>query len=102
MTLQYAADNAVAWSITNGSLTGTTDCGAGSPNATCYTSTNTLGVTFAADSVLTATVENEGLPEGSVMGLMAQGAYDPVPEPGTYALVLLGGAGIAAARSRRK
>ena len=102
LSLQYAADNAVAWSITNGSLTGTTECGGGDVHATCFTSMNTMGVTFATNSVLTATVLNEGLPEGSAMGLLVENASDPVPEPGTYAMVLLGGAAIAAARARRK
>lgn len=102
LSLDYSTDNGVLWSITNGSLSGTTSCDSGNASATCFTGINTMNVTFAADSVLTATVVNGGEPTVSPMGLIAGGSYDAVPEPGTYAMVLLGGAAIAAARMRRK
>ena len=53
--LDFAADDTVQWSITNGSLSGATNClGPGS----CSNSLSSLTGTFAANSVLTATVLN--------------------------------------------
>lgn len=102
LSLQYAADNTVAWSISNGSLSGDTLCS--SPD--CFTSVGgaprSLTGTFAANSILTATVNN--LDPGPT-GLLVAGeasAFSPVPEPGSVTMIAIGGAALALARLRRK
>lgn len=108
LSLQYASDNAVAFSITNGSLSGATQCGAGDPQAVCSTATLSLSGVFAANSTLTATVLNGNTPgvgSSSPMGLLVAGTADvgaPVPEPSTYAMMVLGGAATLLARVRRR
>lgn len=106
-SLQYAADNAVQWSISNGTLSGATSCDAGNGNSgVCFNSLRTLSGTFGAGSVLTATVVNGPVPSSpgqrSPMGLIVVGTASDVPEPSTYAMLALGGAAIAFARLRRK
>lgn len=102
LSLQYAADNTVAWTISNGSLSGDILCS--SPD--CFTSVGgaprTVTGTFAADSVLTATVVN--LDPGPT-GLLVAGEaseFSPVPEPASVTMIAIGGAAIALARLRRK
>lgn len=92
--VQYSADNNVSWSITNGTLGGSTACGG------CYDLVHNLNGTFNADSVLTATVTNADHP--SPMGLIVVGEGDSIPEPSTYAMFATGAVAILAARIRRK
>ncbi len=104
--LQYAADNSVIWTISNGSLGGTTQCDAGAtPLSDCFQATagapRMLNGTFGVGSVLTATVVN-GSATANPMGLLVVGTASDVPEPSTYAMLTLGGAAIAFARLRRK
>jgi hypothetical protein len=106
-SLQYAADNSVVWSITNGTLSGATSCDSGNGNSiACFGSLRSLTGSFGAGSVLTATVLNGPVPstpgERSPMGLIVVGTATDVPEPSTYAMLTLGGAAIAFARFRRK
>lgn len=108
-SLQYAADNAVTWSISNGTLAGTTSCTAGTPNSDCFQAAGgaprSLTGTYGAGSILTATVVNGGS-SLNPMGLLVVGTanLDPsgVPEPSTYAMFTLGGSALALARLRRK
>lgn len=97
-SMAYAADDAVAWSITNGSLGGTTACVG---PVTCAESLSGLTGTFSANSVLTATVLNIDTAR-SPFGLLAEGRTladpNPVPEPSSLALVALAGAALLRAR----
>jgi hypothetical protein len=96
-SFNYSSDNAIAWTMTNGTLAGAVQCGSGSPNATCFTSVYSLSGNFNADSVLKATVINGGGPTGMVVN----GTASNVPEPSTTALLLTGGMLFGALRSRR-
>ncbi len=111
-SLQYAADNSITWSISNGSLGGTTSCDAVlSPNSDCFQASGgaprTLTGIFAANSILTATIVNGTNPadpnRNNPTGLLAVGTADnsTVPEPSTYAMFAMGIAAIAFARRRR-
>lgn len=99
-SLQYAADNAVTWSITNGSLAGDTTCGSGNINADCFSSLRTLTGTFSSTSTLFASVVNgpTGVGTRTPMGLLAVGVTAPVPEPSSWALFALGGVSLVFAR----
>ncbi len=91
-SLQYSVDDFVTWTISNGTLGGFTTCGNGDD---CYFQLHTLTGTFAADSILTATIVNNfDLGVDNPMGLLVQGSADAnaVPEPSTYALMSLAGA----------
>lgn len=94
-SLRYSADNAVGWSITNGTLSGTTQCQPGNADGNCFTGVHAMSGTFAATSVLTATVTN-GL---DPTGLIVQGTAT-VPEPSAAALLLVGGAWLGIMRLR--
>lgn len=109
--LTYAADNSVTWSITNGSVSGATICSlldCFSPSAGAVRS---LSGSFASNSVLTASVFNA---EKGPMGLIAVGTYSvsspvttgpgagpPVPEPATWAMMIIG-LGAAGSMIRRR
>jgi hypothetical protein len=100
--LQYAADNIVSWSISNGSLLGTTTC-VGNPDLTdCFGSAagapRSLSGTFNVNSILTATVTNgKNSDPVNPMGLLVVGTAN-VPVPTSLALLALGGAALAASR----
>jgi hypothetical protein len=103
LSLQYAADNSVNWTITNGSLSGNTSCGSGDCFLSSGGAPRSLSGIFASDSVLTATVLN-GSTATNPMGLIAVGtASDPsaVPEPSTFAMLAFGGLLLAATRHRK-
>lgn len=98
LSLQYAADNSVSWGITNGTLSGATSCA----GPDCFSTVAALTGTFAADSVLTATVVNVA---NSPQGLLVVGTasdVSQVPEPASVTMIAIGGAAIALARLRRK
>lgn len=107
-SLQYAADNTVAWTISGGgSLSGATAC-SGDPTTTdCFGSTagapRTLSGLYAATSLLTATVVNGGT-SLNPMGLLVVGTATPanVPLPSSLAILALGGAVLGAMRARRQ
>ena len=102
LSLQYAADNSVSWGITNGSLSGATSCAGPDCFSTVGGAPRSLTGTFAADSVLTATVVNLA---DSPQGLLAVGTasdFSQVPEPASVTMIAIGGAAIALARLRRK
>ena len=99
-SLMYAADNAVTWSITGGSLTsGTTAC----PGPICFDSLRSLGGTYSTGAILVATVTNLTVTPNPT-GLLVQQANtnDAIPEPSTYAMMGLGAAALVFARLRRK
>lgn len=109
-SLQYAADNSVLWSISGGTLSGSSQCDTVlNPQSDCFQNVSgaprTLTGSFGAGSILTATVVN-GSNSANPMGLLAVGTADAtigdVPEPSTYAMLALGGAAVAFARLRRK
>ena len=58
LSLQYAADNNVNWSITNGSLAGSTSCVTENCFSAVGGSPRSLTGSFSANSTLTATVVN--------------------------------------------
>jgi hypothetical protein len=95
-SLQYAADNTVAWSVSNGSLAGQTSC----QQLDCFSTARSLSGNFSANSVLTATVVNGdfGL---NPTGLTVAGNAFAMPEPSSYALMAIGG-GLLAFRKRRR
>lgn len=106
-SLNYAADNTVQWSITNGSLMGTMSC-LGNPD-NCFGSgagaPRSLTGMFSAHSILTATVVNgNSNAQTNPMGLLAYGtiSHAAVPVPGSLALILIGTSAIAVVRARRK
>lgn len=113
--LQYAADNSISWSISNGTLGGDVTCGP----ADCFTAAGgaprSLNGNFAADSILTASVINIGS-SPSPMGLLAVGTYtanggggagpggNTVPEPSAWVMLVSGFAlsgGMLRARRQR-
>ncbi len=101
-SLQYAADNAVSWSVNDGTLSGDTQCGNGDPLADCYSALRTLAGTFSANSVLTATVVNgTSIAGGSPMGFLAVSSISPIPEPSSYAMFLVGAALVGGTLARR-
>jgi hypothetical protein len=108
-SLQYAADNSVQWTLSGGTLGGSTQCDSVlNPSSDCFQNVSgaprTLTGTFGAGSVLTATVVNGGS-TANPMGLLVVGNADPVgaiPEPSTYAMLTLGGVAVAVARLRKK
>ena len=108
-SFQYAADNAVTWTISNGTLAGTTSCTVATPESDCFQAASgaprSLTGTYGAGAILTATVVNGGT-SPNPMGLLVVGTADAdpsgIPEPSTYAMITLGGAAIAFARLRRK
>jgi PEP-CTERM motif len=99
LSLQYAGDNNVVWTITGGTLSGATSC----TTNDCFSSNNgaprSISGTFGAASILTATVTNTAV---GPTGLMVVGTASNVPEPSTYAMLGLGGAAMLFARLRRK
>lgn len=110
-SLDYAGDNSVEWTITNGTLAGTSSC----PIEYCFMSPSfapanitpaprSLTGTFAASSVLTATIVNWPGGGPNPMGLLVVGTADArrvtAPEPATMGLLGLG-ALAAVARRRR-
>ena len=111
-SLQYAADNSVARSLTSGSLGGTTSCDAVlSSLSECFGSSTgaprTLTGDFTLNSILTATIFNGTDPQNpqtnNPTGLLVVGTADSaVPEPSTYTMFGMGIAAIVFARSRRK
>ncbi len=108
-SLQYATDNSVAWTLSAGSLGGTTSCNSVlNPDSNCFQSSagapRTLTGNFASNSILTATVVNgTNTPvANNPTGLLVVGTGSDIPEPSTYAMFGMGIAAIAFARSRRK
>jgi hypothetical protein len=106
-SLDYAADNSISWTISNGSLSGSTTCTSGSPDTSnCFGASNSaprsLTGTFSTSSVLTATVLN-GSSSGfdpNPMGLLVVGAAE-VPVPASLALFAAGGFAFVASRKRK-
>jgi hypothetical protein len=108
-SLKYASDDTVGWSINMGSFTSGVASTTCTTFGTCWSSPTapiTLTGTFSAMSVLTATVVNLGSvwnPSGflAVGTATLNGNVSPIPEPSTYAMLLLGAAGVAASRLRK-
>ena len=95
----FAADNTIQWSITNGTLDGDVTCTNGGD---CYSRLRYLTGTFSADSILTATIINDEDDLGpNPSGLLVQGVAVDTPEPGTYALFSIAGAAGFYLRRRR-
>jgi hypothetical protein len=84
LSLSYAADDTISWTITNGSLSGDVVC-----SANCFSSIRTLNGSFSANSVLRATVQNS--PSGlNPTGLAVAGQLMAnVPEPSTAGVILM-------------
>lgn len=98
--LQYSADNSVSWSITHGTLSGATVCGLADCFSAIAGAPRSISGSFAANSILTASVTNIGSGK-SPMGLLAVGTYvasaepggpgaAPVPEPMTWVMMVSG------------
>jgi hypothetical protein len=90
-SLQYAADNNIRWTITNGALGGTTNCAATDCFSSAGGAPRSLSGSFDISSILTATVVNEGTALNP-MGLIVVGTADEsgIPEPSTVVLCLSG------------
>lgn len=99
LTLQYAGDNNVVWTITGGSLGGVTSCTTNDCFSSVAGAPRSISGSFSGTSILTATVTNTA--QGPT-GLMVIGDASNVPEPSTYAMLGLGAAAMFAARLRRK
>lgn len=103
-SLNYAADNAISWSIDDGG----TLSGPGCAGPDCFTISSgapfALTGTYGANSILTASITNTGS-VNTPMGFLVQGGVaisnSAVPEPSTYAMVAIGVAGILLSLKRR-
>jgi hypothetical protein len=93
LTGQFAADNEVASIVLNGVTiyTGPTD---GSSQFTGWTAFSDLGNFIQGENTLVFNVVNYAQPGGNPSGLDVQFVSSAVPEPATWAMLLLGFAGL--------